>query len=325
MTEPSPTPRPAFTIGDIPVYGDLVLAPMAGVSDQPFRALCRRYGSALSYTEFVSAETIAGLPQLDRRTQRMLSYDPAERPVVFQLFGADERAIVEAARRLADLGPDIIDLNMGCPERGIARRGAGSGLLRDVVKIARLFRALTAALDIPVTGKIRLGWDNASLNYLEVARALADNGAALIAVHGRTRAQDYSVPAAWEPIAAIKQAVPIPVIGNGDVRSIADAERMRALTGCDAVMIGRGARGNPWIFARRPRSQVPLAEVVAVIIQHLQAMLAFYGEPLGLILFRKHLVWYFAGYEGNRALRDALVRCDDVVRFCDLLYQYAGL
>ena len=322
MTEPSPAPRPSFTIGDVPVYGDLVLAPMAGVSDQPFRALCRRYGSALSYTEFVSSETIASQSRLDRRTQRMLSYLPEERPVVFQLFGADERAIVETARRLVDLGPDIIDLNMGCPERGIVRRGAGAGLLRDVPKIARLFRSLTTVLDVPVTGKIRLGWDDASLNYLEVARALADNGAALIAVHGRTRAQDYSVPAAWEPIAFVKQAVPIPVIGNGDVRSIADAERMRSLTGCDAVLIGRGARGNPCIFARRARAQVPLAEVVAVIIQHLQAMLAFYGEPLGLILFRKHLVWYFAGYEGNRTLRDALVRCNDVARFYDLLHQY---
>jgi nifR3 family TIM-barrel protein len=319
-------PQPSFYVRDIPIYGDLILAPMAGVSDQPFRALCRRIGSAMSYTEFVSCDIIVCRKKPDPQTQRMLIFEPAERPVVFQIFGASEEIIVEAARRIEPLGPDIIDLNMGCPERSISRRGAGSGLLRDVPKIARIMQALTTALKVPVTGKIRLGWDGESRNYLEVARALEESGAALIAVHGRTRAQSYTEPADWEPIAEIKQAVSIPVVGNGDVTTVADIERMRAQTGCDAVMIGRGSRGNPWLFARRDRGQTPQAAVLAVIREHLQAMLAFYGDPTGLILMRKHLVWYLQGYSGNRALRAALVRCEDVGLFLRLLDEYeAGI
>jgi nifR3 family TIM-barrel protein len=315
----APVETPAFWVRNIPVYGHAILSPMAGYSDKPFRLICREYGSAMSYSEFVSAD---GILHSSERTFQMLRFDPTERPVVFQIFGNDEDILVRAAQRIEQLGPDIIDLNMGCSVRKVSGRGSGAGLLKEPAKIGRIFRRLTTALSVPVTGKIRLGWDENSLNYLEVARVLEDNGAALIAVHGRTRAQAYDGAANWEAIAQVKQAVRVPVIGNGDVKTAADIDRMRQLTGCDAVMIARAAIGNPWIFQHKEIEQVTLAEKSALIRRHLGLMVDFYGEQRGLVLFRKHIIKYIRGLSHVGPMRVRLMTCTRPEEFIALMEEY---
>lgn len=305
---PAPAaPSPAFTVRDMPVYGDLILAPMAGFSDVPYRRICREYGSAISYTEFASVE---GVIWKSRRTRVILNFHPSERPVAFQIFGADEDQIVKSCQIVQDWGPDLIDINLGCSTPKVSGRGAGAGLLRDPSKIGRLFAQLSGALRVPVTAKIRLGWDDASRNYRQVARILQESGASLITVHGRTRAQNYSHPADWDAIAEVKQAVQVPVVGNGDVQCVADIERIRRHTGCDGVMIGRAAMGNPWIFQRRELNQVSLTERTAMIRRHLAAMVEYYGEKTGVMLFRKHMVRYLRGGPDVSPVRLRLLTCD---------------
>lgn len=311
--------QPTFMIRDVPVYGDLILSPMAGFSDLPYRLICREYGSAMSYTEFVSSD---GILHENDRTHQMLAYDPTERPVTFQIFGNDETLLEEAARRIEPLGPDIIDINMGCSVKKVSGRGAGAGLLREPAKIGRIFARLTKTLSVPVTGKIRLGWDEDSLNYLEVARILEDNGAALVAVHGRTKAQAYQGVANWDAIAEIKQAVTIPVIGNGDVSCVADIARIKQHTGCDAVMIARAAIGNPWIFQRKDTYEITLAEKARLIQHHLDLMLDFYGSERGLILFRKHIVKYVRGLAHMAKVKQQLITCTRPEEFIALMNAY---
>lgn len=297
-------PSPAFYIRDLPVYGDLVLAPMEGYSDLPFRSLCRSLGSALSYTEFINAlDILQGNPGKASK----LAFLPEERPVVFQLFDSEPERLLEAALRLRPLEPDVLDINLGCAARTVSGRGAGAGLLRTPHKIARIFQLLTRSLDLPITAKIRLGWDQDSRNYLEVARIIAENGGALIAVHGRTRQQGYGGQADWAAIAEIKQAVNLPVLANGDVRTVADIARIKAQTGCEGVMIGRGAIGNPWIFARRELQEVPPQEVGSVMLRHLERMLAFYGPELGLLRFRKHADGYLRRFSPDPEQRRRLL------------------
>lgn len=306
--------RPTFSVRGIPVYGDVILAPMDGYSDLPFRLLCREYGSAMSYTEFVAAEAILSK---SKKVLQMLAFDPAEQPqMAFQIFGADEARIVAAARKCEQLGAGIVDLNMGCAVPNVSGRGAGAGLLRDPRKIGRIFNALSKTLRIPVTGKIRLGWDAQSLNHVEVARVLEDNGASLVAVHGRTREQKYTGHANWDAIAEVKQAVKLPVVGNGDVRAAADVARMKAHTGCDAVMIARAAIGNPWIFSGRERGDVSLRDVIALMRRHLDMNLRHYGD-YGLILFRKYAARYVIGVPGAAELRRALVTAPTAEAFLD--------
>ncbi len=318
MTETRAT-TPTFYIRDLPVYGDKILSPMAGFSDLPFRSICREFGSAMSYTEFVSVESILFA---NPKAHKRLEYAPAERPVVFQIFGADVDLIVRAAQKIEQMHPDIIDLNMGCSAKNVAGRGAGAGLLKNPRKIGEIIRALVTALDVPVTGKIRLGWDDDSLNYLEVAKILEDSGASAIAVHGRTKTQAYRGRANWDAIAEIKQAVNIPVIGNGDVVRVEDVARMKAHTGCDAVMIGRAAIGNPWIFAGKNIEDVTLDEKIALIHVHLRANVAFYGEHWGVILFRKHVVKYTKGMFGSAKMRAALMRCTTADEFVAVVSRY---
>jgi nifR3 family TIM-barrel protein len=313
---------PVFSVAHVPVYGDLILSPMSGFSDQPFRSLCREMGSAMSYTEFINAiDVVQGSPYILRK----ISHDSTERPVVFQLFDNDPQRLLEAALRLQDYGPDIIDINMGCSVRRVSGRGAGAGLLRSPKTIARIFHALTRALDVPVTGKIRLGWDEVDRNYLLVARVIEDNGGALIAVHGRTRKQGYRGDADWDAIAKIKQAVSIPVVGNGDVRTVADIEKIKTHTACDGVMIGRGAIGNPWIFSRLDRQQVLPEQVRQTMLQHLERMLAFYEDDYGLILFRKHLSRYINPEPLNRDQRHSLLTAVSTEDFLSLLGSFAPL
>lgn len=278
-----------FHIGRVPIQGDLILAPMDGFSDLPFRSICRRHGSALSVTAFVNAQQlITGAPG----AWHTLDFLPEERPVAFQIFDSSPERLLEAARLALEKSPDVLDINMGCSVRCVSGRGAGAGLLRDPEKVALIIRSLSRELPIPVTAKIRLGWDDASRNYLEVARAVQESGGAMLAVHARTRAQAYGGEADWDAIAAIKQAVSIPVVGNGDVQTLEDVVRLQRLTGCDGVMIGRAAMGNPWIFSRRDRRHVRLDEVARVVHLHLDRMIEFHGPAEAPILFRKHLVRY---------------------------------
>jgi nifR3 family TIM-barrel protein len=276
---------------------------MDGYSDLPFRSICRELGSAVSYTEFINAlDILQGHPYIHEK----LTYLPAERPVVYQLFDNEPDRLLEAALRLIPAGtadypgaqigqPDVIDINLGCSAKNVSARGAGAGLLKTPAKIAEIFQKLTHALPVPVTAKMRIGWDDASRNYLEVAKILEENGAAAIAVHGRTRQQSYRGEADWDAIAEVRQAVSIPVFANGDVRSVADIERLKAHTGCPAVLIGRAAVGNPWIFARLDRENVPPEQVLATLYTHLERMLTFHG-PRGLVLLRKHAERYLRPY-----------------------------
>jgi nifR3 family TIM-barrel protein len=305
---------PAFYVRDIPVYGRAILSPMDGYSDLPFRLICRELGSAMSYTEFTNVDELRSRKPTVKAWQK-LRFHPSEHPMTFQIYGHDEDRLVETAARLQDRGPDIIDINMGCYIKSISERGAGSGMLCQPDKIERVFTRLAHLLTIPVTGKIRLGWDENSRNYLTVARILEASGASLIAVHGRTRAQAYKGDADWDAIAEIKQAVRIPVIGNGDVRRVADIGRLRAHTGCDGVMIGRAAIGNPWIFAGLDREQVSLAEKVALMRRHLALNLDFYGSQTGLLLFRKHAARYIQGLPGEALLREPLLTANTVTEF----------
>jgi nifR3 family TIM-barrel protein len=316
MPEVAARPTPTFCVRDVPIHGDLILAPMAGFSDVPYRTICREHGSAMSYTEFASVE---GILWDSRRSKIILAYREQERPVTFQIFGADEEALVKSAQIVQEWGPDIIDINLGCSTPRISGRGAGAGLLREPIKIGRIFARLVSVLRVPVTAKIRLGWDDSSRNYIEVAHILEDNGAALIAVHGRTRAQNYSQPADWDAIAQVKQAVKIPVVGNGGVRCVADIERIKRQTGCDGVMIGQGAMGHPWIFQRRDFHVVPFADKLATVRRHLAAMVEFYGEEKGVILFRKHAVRYLRGVRDSAQLRHHLLTRDTAAEVLEAL------
>ncbi|HSH02035.1 MAG TPA: tRNA-dihydrouridine synthase family protein [Anaerolineae bacterium] len=296
---------PAFWVGRVPVYGRAILSPMAGYSDLPYRTLCRQFGSAMSYSEFVPVEGLLGKKQ--NRYWSFLDYEEGERPMVFQIFGNDARKILAAAQRIEEWGPDIIDINMGCSTRRVSGRGAGVGMMPQPELVAETFRLLTHHLEVPVTGKIRLGWDDLR-NYIEIGRILEDNGASLVAMHGRTKEQKYNGEANWEAIGELKAALSIPVIGNGDVVEVADIERMMVATGCDGVMIGRGGMGNPWIFSYRDKETVTDAELVRVMRDHGQRMADYYGDEHGARLFRKHLKQYVGERESFVEQVDKLVR-----------------
>ncbi len=314
-----------FSVGDIPVFGNLILAPMDGLSDLPFRSLARRLGSAMSYTEFINClDVINGHPYLQQR----LSYYPFERPVVYQIFDDDPERMVKAALLLQDYQPDIIDVNLGCSAKTVTNRGAGAALLQTPQKIGQIISGLANALPVPVTAKIRLGWDDQSRNYLEVAHIIEESGAKLLAVHGRTKMQAYAGSADWEAIARIKQAASIPVIANGDVRTVADIDRISALTHCDGVMIGRGAIFNPWLFSRLDREQVPVHTVLETMLQHLEEMVAYYGPQYGVQLFRKYAKRLLSPYPIDRDKLTVLLTEEDyqqVTRLLsNLLIQQAG-
>lgn len=307
--------EPTFWVRDVPVYGDVILSPMAGYSDVPYRAICRVYGSAMQYTEFMPVEMLLGRPN---PFWNALDKQPDEYPVVFQIFGNDAQLILKAAQKIEAWGPHIIDINMGCSTRRVSGRGAGVGMMPQPELVAETFRLLSHHLTVPVTGKIRLGWDEQQ-NYREIAQIMVDNGASLVAIHGRTKEQKYNGQANWEAIAALKQVLPIPVIGNGDVSTPDDIDRMKAYTGCDAVMVGRGAIGNPWIFARLERGDLTPGEWVDTVRRHVQEMAAYLGEKQGLIQFRKHLKRYLEGLPCLAHLEPAALQVIKLDQFCDLL------
>jgi len=308
---------PTFFIRDIPIYGDAILAPMDGYSDYPFRSMCREFGSAMSYTEFVQVEKILSK---SKQPMKKLYFEAAERPVTFQLYGDNPDRIVEAALRVQDWGPDIIDVNMGCPAKSVSNRGAGVGMMKSPLKIARTFKKLTAKLKVPVTGKIRLGWEK-NQNYKLIARIVEECGGSLIALHGRTKEQAYSGKANWDAIAEVKATVKIPVIGNGDVKRVEDIEKMKLYTGCDAVMIGRATLANPWIFSRLDREQVTSEQVRGTIRTHLAKSVEFYGEEDGQRLFRKYAVQYLLMKTLDRETRKQILKPMPPAEFLEMLNQ----
>ena len=311
------TRTPNFFIRDVPIYGDTILAPMDGYSDWPFRSICRALGSAMSYTEFVKVEKILSR---SKEPAKRLYYEEAERPVTFQIYGDDPELILTAALKIEPLKPDIIDLNMGCPAKSIADRGAGVGMMPSPLRIARTFRKLVKALKVPVTGKIRLGWDR-NKNFKLIARIVEEEGGSLIAVHGRTKEQRYAGNADWDAIAEVKSTVRIPVVGSGDVRSVADIQRMKQHTNVDAVMIGRAAIANPWIFMGLDREQVPAALLKQTVHEHLQKSVQFYGEEDGQRLFRKYAVQYLLLKTLDRDSRKEILKERPSGEFLELLNQ----
>lgn len=278
-----------FYIGAIPIHGNIVLAPMDGITDHPFRLLCRRMGSAFTITEFINVMDVpCKLNNLDQRT----FYVEDERPLGFQLYGIQPRDFVESALALLPRHPDFFDINLGCSVRRVSGRGAGAGLLTQPEVVAEIFKLLTKEIPIPITGKIRLGWDMESKNYMQIADILQDNGAAAISVHGRTRSQNWASPSSWAPIREVKQRLSIPVIGNGDIKTTDDIQRMMVETGCDAVMIGRAALGNPWLFTLIDKADLPRDEILRAIESHWKAITDFYGMEKASYIFRKHLKAY---------------------------------
>jgi len=311
------TSTPSFCVRDIPIYGDAILAPMDGYSDWPFRSLCRSLGSAMSYTEFVKVEKILSR---SKEPAKRIYFEEAEGPITFQIYGDDPDLILKAALRVQEWNPDIIDVNMGCPAKSIADRGAGVGLMLTPLKIARTFRKLIAALSVPVTAKFRLGWER-NKNYKLIARIVEENGGSLIAIHGRTKEQRYSGEADWDAIAEVRQLVRIPVIGSGDVKTVADIQRMKQYTGCQAVMIGRAAIANPWIFAGLDREQVSPAQLQKTVHEHLEKSMKFYGEEDGQRLFRKYAVQYLLLKTLDRDSRKEILKERPSGEFLELLNQ----
>jgi len=279
------------------------LAPMAGVSELPYRLLVRELGASLTPTELVSAE---GLARAAAKTLRYLRFDPQrERPFCVQLFGGAPERVAEAGRVAQANGAEILDLNMGCPVPKVTRGGAGAAMMCDPPRAAAMVEAVRKATGLPVTAKIRSGWDATQVNAVEFARTLEQAGVAAIAVHGRTRAQGYSGKADWSVIGRVKAAVSVPVIGNGDVKCRADAERMQRETGCDGVMVGRGALGNPWVFRELTGGPAPTpAERCAVVLRHFDEHVAHWGsEDAAVRSFRKMLLWYARGLRGAVGFR----------------------
>ncbi|MBI9044885.1 MAG: tRNA dihydrouridine synthase DusB [Anaerolineaceae bacterium] len=314
--EKFPNQKIYFKVADIPIFGDLILAPMDGVSDRPFRQLTRSLGSSMSYTEFINAMDVVNNRE---NFKPKISFNENERPVVFQIFDDDPERMITAAKILREYNPDIIDVNLGCPSKSVSNRGAGSGLLKYPEKIGKIISGLVTSLDLPITAKMRIGWDQENLNYREIAHIVEESGAELLAVHARTKEQWYKGQADWDTIAEIKQLVCIPVIGNGDVKTSADIEKMKRHTACDGVMIARAAIGNPWIFSRLDRDQISVETLKNTMQHQLRLMLDFYGDPRGLILFRKFTVRYLEPYQLEKPERLDLLTTEDSQNFLNKL------
>jgi nifR3 family TIM-barrel protein len=300
-------------IGNVDIGQGLVLAPIAGVTDLPFRLLCRENGADLVYTELISAAAVTRNPD---RSARYFMTSGAERPVAAQIFGADPAEMADAATMLSSQDVDLIDINMGCPVKKVVRAGAGAALLRDLPRARSIIRAVIGAVSKPVTVKFRSGWDASSICAVDLARMAQEEGVAALALHPRTKAQGFTGQAIWDHIGQIKDAVSIPVIGNGDIRTVNDAARMLRDTACDGVMVGRSAMGDPWIFGRiraflltGSRALKPQPEEIErTFVRHLQMEVKLFGEKQGVVRMRKFAAWYTKGLFQSAEFRGRINR-----------------
>mgnify|MGYP002761680732 FL=1 len=299
-----------LNIGGVPLKSHAVLAPMAGVSDRAYRELCVRFGAAYCVSEMVSSKALSFN---SKKSEELMEISDLERPCGIQIFGDDPKCMADAAKHALENKPDIIDINMGCPAPKISSNGSGSALMKNPRLCGEIVKAVTAVTDIPVTVKIRKGWDDDSVNAVEVAKICESAGAAAITVHGRTRQQYYKPPVDYDIIKAVRESVSVPVIANGDIDSAEKAKKVMDITGCDLVMIGRATLGNPWIFSQinayleNPNVKIhtpDLEERLGVMIEHISKMVEYKGEHMAMLQARKLVVGYFKGMKGAAALRN---------------------
>jgi len=316
-------------IGPYSLPSNVLLAPMAGVTDRPFRILCRRFGAGLAASEMLSADVrLWDTP----KSRRRMDHAGEPGPRVVQIAGFDPAMMAEAARRNVDAGAQIIDINMGCPAKKVCNRAAGSALLRDEELVARILHSVVRAVEVPVTLKTRTGWDPGHKNGVRIAVIAEDNGIQALAIHGRTRSDQYQGNAEHETVAAIKTTIKIPVFANGDIDSPQRAKAVLEATGCDGIMIGRAAQGRPWIFddvnfflsTGESRAALALENVRDIMRAHLEDLYAFYGDETGVRVARKHLSWYFRQYPGQDALRNRLVRIETPEEQLSTLLEHYG-